>query len=300
MPCARVVVRSSCGACLICASAWAATVYTNDFQGPPGSSYPEWSGGVYTYTGNQAGTIRAGSGSQKVTNVDSANGRQRFLGEFGGPAILTSPPYDPQHFTRVDQSVRLTLNNLAPHALVTVAFDLYILKSWDGNNPNYGPDRWKFSVVGGPTPVDATFSNNFKTDPYDLSLQDYPLAGVPPQTRAAAVNTLGYSFYGDSAYHIASVFPHSEDSLVLEFSSSLFEGKGLEDESWGLDNVVVSIDSPTASVTDSVVNAAGGLAGIASGAWVTILGDFRSTSSGRATSDSQRHGGASGPAKTLP
>src|SRR5258708_15442121 len=96
-------------------------------------------------------------------------------------------------------------------------------------------------------------------------MQFYPLAEVHPQTRAAASKPLGYTFYGDSTYHIASVFPHSEGSLVLEFSSSLFEGKGVEDESWGLDNVVVSIDGPTASVTDSVVNVASGLGRVASG-----------------------------------
>ena len=33
---------------MLSASAWAATVYTNDFQRPPGSSYPEWTGGWST------------------------------------------------------------------------------------------------------------------------------------------------------------------------------------------------------------------------------------------------------------
>ena len=220
----------------------AGTVYRNDFQAPPGSSFPEWSGGVYTYTANRAGTVVTGRGTQKITNVESPNGRQRFLGEFGGPAILTAPPYDPQHFVTVEQSARLTLNGLARHKSVTVSFDLHVLKSWDGNNPNYGPDRWKLSVAGGPTLLDTSFSNNFKTGAYDLSLQDYPQAGSRPQSGAAAAKTLGYAFFGDSTYHLTFTFPHTAGDLVLEFSSSLFEGKGTQDESWGLDNVVVSID----------------------------------------------------------
>jgi len=33
---------------------------------------------------------------------------------------------------------------------------------------------------------------------------------------------------------------HTGETLALNFSSSLFEGKGTADESWGLDNVQVS------------------------------------------------------------
>jgi hypothetical protein len=68
--------------------------------------------------------------------------------------IVTAPPYDPQHFVRVDETVTLTLNGLAPHTLATVSFDLCVLKSWDGNNPNYGPDRWTVSVRGGDPPAE--------------------------------------------------------------------------------------------------------------------------------------------------
>ena len=178
-----------------------------------------------------------------MVNVDSPNGKQRFLGEFGGPAVVTAAPYDPRHFVRVNETVDLTLKGLQAHSAATVSFDLYILKSWDGNNPNYGPDRWSLSVEGGATLLDTTFSNNAKTGAYDLSLQDYPVAGSPPQTSASAVNALGYQFFGDAIYHLTFTFPHAGETLVLHFASSLFEGKGVGDESWGLDNVRVSIDA---------------------------------------------------------
>src|SRR5260370_896437 len=116
-----------------------------------------------------------------------------------------------------------------------------MLKSWDGNKPNYGPDRWSHGVAGGPMLLDTTFSNNFKTGAYDLSLQNYPANNSMPQTSAAAVNTLGYTFYGDSTYRLSFTFAHSSDTLVLNFSSSLFEGKGTDDESWGLDNIRVTV-----------------------------------------------------------
>jgi hypothetical protein len=222
------------------APAFGADVYFNDFNGPSGTTYPEWASSGYTNTANQAGTVTAGSGPQVVATVASPNLRQRFLGEFGGPPILTAPPYDPQHFVRVNETVTLTLRNLTPHTFATVSFDLYVLKSWDGNNPNYGPDRWSLSVQGGPTLLDTTFSNNPKTGAYDLSLQNYPIANSPHRSGVVAVNTLGYAFFGDSIYHLTFTFAHTSDTLALNFSSSLFEGKGIEDESWGLDNVRVS------------------------------------------------------------
>src|SRR5260370_20147254 len=220
-----------------------ADVYFNDCKGPRGTTYPEWTSSGYTNTANVARTIASGSGPQAVTNVDSPNGKQRFLGEFGGPAMVTAPPYDPQHFVRVDETITLTLQKLKPHSQATVSFDLYILKSWDGNNPNYGPDRWSLSVDDGPTLLNTTFSNNFKTVPYDLSLQNYPASNSAQQTSAAAVNSLGYTFFGDSIYHLTFPFSHASDTLILRFSSSLFEGKGAGDESWGLDNVRVSTNA---------------------------------------------------------
>ena len=71
------------------------------------------------------------------------------------------------------------------------------------------------------------------------------------------MNTLGYSFYGDSIYHLTFNFPHSGDTLILNFSSSLFEGKGTDDESWGLDNVRVSINSDAPLVASAAAPSIG-------------------------------------------
>jgi hypothetical protein len=194
-------------------------VYRNDFNDAPGKSYAEW-----TATRGQTPMV-----------VEAANHTQRFLGEFGGEKLVGGPP-----FVRVDQTVSLTLKDLPAHHRLQIELDLYVLKSWDGDNAHYGPDRWKFSVAGGPVLLDTTFSNNHKTGDFDLSLQGYPAAGSPAQTGAAAVNTLGYRFFGDAVYHLKFAFEHSAPSAQFDFSSSLFEGKGTDDESWGLDNVRVS------------------------------------------------------------
>ena len=252
---------------ILSAPAFCADVYFNDFNAAPGTTYPEWTSSGYSNSANRAGAVAASSGPQTVATVTSPNGRQRFLGEFGGPVIVAAPPYDPQHFVTVDETVALTLRDLKPHTFLTVAFDLYVLKSWDGNNRTYGPDRWGLRVQGGPTLLDTTFSNNPKTGA-DLSQQNYPVANRPQQSGAASVNTLGYTFYGDSIYHLSFNFPHTGDTLILNFSSSLFEGKGTDDESWGLDNVRVSSnsDAPIAA------SAAAPSVGLAAQAFGSIYG----------------------------
>src|SRR5215472_10760524 len=205
---------------MLCAPAFCADVYFNDFNAAPGTTYPEWTSSGYSNPANRAGTVAAGSGPQTVTTVASPNGRQRFLGEFGGPVIVAAPPYDAQHFVTVDETVTLTLRGLKPHTFMTVEFDLYVLKSWDGNNRTYGPDRWSLRVQDGPTLIDTTFSNNPKTGA-DLSQQNYPVSNSPKQRGADAVNTLGYAFYGDGIYHLSFSVPHTGDALMLDFSSSL-------------------------------------------------------------------------------
>ncbi len=74
-----------------------------------------------------------------------------------------------------------------------------------------------------------------------------------PETGAAEVDTLGYLFFGsqtDAVYHLAFTFPHADPALQLQFS-----GIGLErlnDESWGIDNVSVSlagVPEPTVAVS---------------------------------------------------
>lgn len=220
-------------------AAQAAQVYSNSFNATPGTAYPEWSSSIISYasTANPpgAGTLPAPA----ITNTASPNNAQRFLGEFGGPPIGIPGDRGYNH-TRVDQTINLSLSNLPAHSALHLAFDLYLLKSWDGNSPAYGPDRFVLSVAGGPVLLDTTLSNNPKTNT-DGSFQNYPATNSPPWSGAFASNTLGYSgFFHDSIYRLQYTFAHTGGNVTLKFSSSLFEGKGTADESWGLDNVIVT------------------------------------------------------------
>ena len=214
-------------------------VYVNDFNGPLGSKYPEWTSSAISYASTANPPGKGTLPPPMVTNVESPNHAQRFIGEFGGPQIGV-PSDSGYNHTRVEQTVSLALHDLPPHTKLKVSFDLYILRSWDGLSPAYGPDGWSLGIAGGRTLFATTFSNNPKSKT-EGSYQDYPSPKSAPQKGAASTNTLGYStFFTDSIYHLDFTFEHSDSNLTLNFSSSLFEGKGTADESWGLDNVRIS------------------------------------------------------------
>ncbi|HYV95993.1 MAG TPA: hypothetical protein VE967_00910 [Gemmatimonadaceae bacterium] len=151
---------------------------------------------------------------------------ERFLGEF------------------CNDSVTLSLTGLAPHDSVSVALDFYIIRSWDGVGPNWaGPDEVTIKTDGTRRGV-STFSNIAGKS------QHFPDATVSGHTHAAqtgatGVNTLGYTYWDgvplDATYHYAFKIPHTAGTLSVDFIA-----KGLQDindESWGLDNIVIAIGS---------------------------------------------------------
>lgn len=173
--------------------------------------------------------------STGLTSVTPVGGR-RFLGEFG------------------NGTVSLSLSNLPAHDQLTVSFDLFIIRSWDGNDPGFGPDVWNLSVAGGPTLLNTTFSPvDFPVGtpipaPRRQAFPDaFPGGDNPARTGAAENNTLGYTFFFgsigelravDSVYNLSFTFDHTASSVVFNFSASGLS-PGIADESWGLDNVRV-------------------------------------------------------------
>jgi uncharacterized repeat protein (TIGR01451 family) len=171
----------------------------------------------------------------------------------GTPSTSISPSgeYFLGEFT--NEMVCLFFDGLPPHTVAYVEFDLYLIRSWDGNielleNPPLisslladdlviGPDIWQFQVDGKRL-LDTTFSN------WDGLAQAFP--GWQPgsahtsMTGASAVDTLGYDYNDipmDSTYHLNFLFNHTGRSMLLEFIAHGLQA--ITDESWGLDNVRV-------------------------------------------------------------
>ena len=160
---------------------------------------------------------------------------RRFLGQFTGNDVVT-----------------LTLTNLPNHTNLTLSFDFYMIRSWDGNSPSAfseGPDIFDVTVVGQTNLLHTTFAS----DPSLLSIStnqaypsSYPLGSFVAGTGASEIQTLGYFYQGnpaDAVYHLTFTFPHNSNSVSVQFSSALFEFGAVSkigNESWGLDNVSVS------------------------------------------------------------
>ncbi|MFM6265382.1 MAG: hypothetical protein ACKPFA_02555, partial [Dolichospermum sp.] len=176
----------------------------------------------------------AGSEWSNTTRSTTPSGGRNFLGQFA------------------NDTVSLTLNDQRlANTNITLEFDLFIMNSWDGNNIPLGPDQFKLSIDGGNTLLNTTFSN-VEIDGYR---QAYPGStgegDYPAGTEAIEIDTLGYGYFGDSVYHLSYTFPNVSNSIILNFS-----GIGLQDigdESWGLDNISVSVlETPTPHITLAV------------------------------------------------
>lgn len=150
---------------------------------------------------------------------------EKFLGEYG------------------NDSVALTLTGLAPHDSLAVAFDFYIIRSWDGVDPVWGgPDVVTVFVDDIRRGV-SSFSN---IPGNDQNFPDATVSGIthPALSGATAINSLGYTYWSsnvaiDASYHYEFTIPHTSSTMVIAF-----QGQGLQpltDESWGVDNLSFAI-----------------------------------------------------------
>lgn len=198
-------------------TASASVLYSNDFEGAIGS---EWS---------------------HISTSTTPIGNRNFLGEFN------------------PETVAFALNDLPTHSELSVSFDLFILRSWDGDN--FTADTWDCSVLDGITLLHTTFNNHsvgsvhFPVTPTQSYPDNYPSDSHPSFTGAAEICTLGYTHPSidsdelqDAVYNLTLTFPHSASSIILNFATSLNEEmdpSGVWDESWGLDNFVLTPEPAT-------------------------------------------------------
>ncbi|KPJ71975.1 MAG: hypothetical protein AMS14_08745 [Planctomycetes bacterium DG_20] len=149
-------------------------------------------------------------------------GKRRLLGRFG------------------NREVRLSLTGLRGHRYLRISFDLFIIGSWEGTNPadRSEGDTWSLKVKDGPELLHCTFAN------IDGGKQTFP-DNSPGPLHAAQTGTdgqdLGYKWSStgglDSVYRLSWVFLHGGRDITFVFAGRGLQG--LEDESWGLDNVKV-------------------------------------------------------------
>lgn len=184
---------------------------------------------VFVYTGPGNGTFSGGATGTLTggENATSPSGQQ-FREIFQGNSIST-----------------LTINGLAPNSNVTLSFNLYGIRTLDGNNPTLG-ESFNLSANGS-TLLNTSFSNvSNETQAYPSMIP--PGANNSAGTGSVATNTLGFTpfaGFGDSTYLLNfNTTANATGSVVFTFTS-IFRFTNInpevrENESFGLDNITVN------------------------------------------------------------
>jgi Flp pilus assembly protein TadG len=177
-----------------------AAVYTG-----PGSSDVYDSGG---FNGSlNVGDVTWTGATDSDINSAPADPNRKFLGPFAQ-----------------GQDVSVSVANLPTHTTVCISFDLYIIGSWDGAG-TWGPDMFRVDIG-----ADGIYEHN----------QNYVHNNT---TGASEEDTLGYSAvigWGDMVVPLTVCQSgHTASNVVVEFSAVLTNWNW-ENESWGVDNVVIT------------------------------------------------------------
>ena len=228
--------------------------YSNDFNGmlngtAAGLNFDSWS-----VTGSSSSVSTRGL-PDAASAAAQAHVGSGFLGEFGG-----------------NDQVRLHLNNLPTGALsISIAFDVYLLRSWDGMSAQYsGDDLFGFGYNGTKL-LEASFSNGSQQQSYcpgaSMSSCNATFGSV-----GSLKNQLGFGFglwtEEDQSGFIAqslvyqfpdfrmSPFQYEGDSIDFSFFSrglqirdealpNGYDKQGTPvryvDESWGIDNLRITV-----------------------------------------------------------
>ena len=165
------------------------------------------------------------SSNQQFT---TATNFSRFMGRYTNSGVTLTVP----------QPARP--NNDAPGpggtTQLLLRFHLYVLDSWDGSDTTHGPDSFGIRV-NNTLVFNETFANQHTYQSYDRD---------PDVGRAQ----LGFDQrWDDSIYYMAIPFDTAAPTISVQFFAYGLLG-AVADESWGIDNVrlsVVSVPAPGAA-----------------------------------------------------
>ena len=234
--------------------------------------------------------VNYGLAAIRNTRQDNVADRTKFLGEFGGgnpdplvvgPGRPFSSPPPASDLIRFD----VNLSSVQNLAKVQLSFDLYLLRTWDGSDEEYGgPDTFGYGYNNNEI-LSAEFSDGRGEQTYCPGSAAGTQCLAATGSDAALKNKLGFVVELDPpptqvdappkgtpmslVYHITSpVLDYTADTISFYFFSRnlqvatyLLEGPGeqpmlsdlkypgdqsplhVADESWGLDNVRVLVDT---------------------------------------------------------
>lgn len=170
-------------------------------------------------------------GTAALTGVQGFAGLGPVGNQFGGNFLRSA----------TGNTVSLALSNLPTHDTISLSFLFAAIDSLDGTGSFPAGDFFKI-VFDGKTLFSESFANALPSQ-----IQSYvPPAGVELARHA----DLGFggpgSFYTDSAYNFGadptfSNFKHSASTAKIDFFIFGEGNQSLDDESWAMDNLKVSV-----------------------------------------------------------
>jgi hypothetical protein len=172
------------------------------------------------------------AGTAQRVGVQNFAGLGRSGNQFGGNLLRSE----------TGSVVTVTLTNLPPHSSIDLAFLFAAIDSLDGVGSPPAGDYLKITLDG-TTLFREAFANATPSQ-----IQSYlPPPGVELARRVDLGFTGPGSFYTDSAYDMGADprfqrIPHTAPTLTLTFT---IEGAGIQDlndESWGMDNLRISVN----------------------------------------------------------
>jgi hypothetical protein len=186
-------------------------------------------------------------GSATLTGVQGYAGLGASGNQFGGNFLRSIPA----------NTVTLTLTNLPQHDSLSLAFLFAAIDSLDGSGTFPSGDYFVVSIDG------VEIFNESFANALPSQIQSY---APPPGVTLARHVDLGFSgpggYYTDSAYDMGadpvfSNIPHTAPSVTITF---LMQGPGnqsLDDESWAIDNLRVSVNTVPEAGTLALLAAVG-------------------------------------------
>lgn len=154
----------------------------------------------------------------------------------------------------------LTLSGLAGHTTVNLTFDLYALRSLDGDGQGCcGPDAFVVTVDDTNVLLNSTFANFTGNN-----TQSYPAPGSAPGagSQGFSPEAFGYGAYFAGAYTYSFSFDVPSSASSIKFSFIGNSDQPWEDEGFGIDNVVVSTNAIPEPSTYALMLAGLGLGGL--------------------------------------
>ncbi len=162
-------------------------------------------------------------------NIPYANDFESAMGPEWSDTTRTSDAtytnFAGRHWT---EPLKLALNTTIGETY-SVSFDLYAIDSWDGSHSSYGPDSFNVSV-GGTTAFSKTICHG------------YPSYGMTYPYPYDQIGSYGYnSSYQDAIFRKVEVIITATSAVsTITFQASFVDPTpGIDNESWGIDNVSV-------------------------------------------------------------